>query len=283
MKPLPATSAASECQLSRRVFVHNLVWMRWVGTAGLLAAVLAPPVRANLILLSETRSVAVAGTAGGPLSGEAHSYDMAQGSSGIGGAFSGNLSGVADATGGYHADSQASQSSVIGASEITASGHLQSASWVSPTVPSGLGVARATSVFDVSFRVTEDTSYNLALTLNLFHADMPPPSIDFGLGWLGGNEIVGLNDVLVGGGSYAGILAPGDYQLVLDATTGTVIDPLGDLALLNYQLDFADGPVQVPETGETFTLLGLGLAALAAAGGMYRRGGPLVNRLATGR
>ena len=242
-----------------------------LATLGLFALALAGPARATLILLSETRSVTVAGTAGGVAAGGTQSYAQTQASDGTGGSYVGNLSGMADWTNGYHADSQASQDSVIGDFTITASGHLQSTSHVSLFGPPGAGSANADSVFDVSFRVTEDTPYTLALDLQLFHVDMPPLGVDFGLSWLGGADIVGLNDLISGGGMYSGILTPGDYHLVLDASAGTVDDPLGDLARLDYRLDFIDPPAQVPETGPTIALLGLGLIGLGAISGKRRR------------
>jgi hypothetical protein len=238
---------------------------------GVLALALALPAHASLILLSETRDVTTAGAAGGSALGGSHSYTQSQASDGTGGIFSGNVSGTADWTAAYHADSQASQNSDIGASAISANGYLQSASHVSLAGLPGAGSATATSVFDVIFRVTEDTSYTLALDFQRFNVDMPPPTIDFGLSLLGGAAIISLNDLSRDGGLASGVLAPGDYQLVLDASANTVVDPLGDLAFLNYKLNFIDGPAQVPEAGMTLALLGLGLAALAAASGRYCR------------
>ena len=213
---------------------------------------LAGSTQANLILLSESRSVSASGVAGGAGIG-GQSYSQAQSSSpGFGGA---NLqvSGSADwidttpveswygLLGTYHADSRASQASSITSDHISVNASLGGSTSVALAGPYGPADSAASSVFEVSFSVLEPLNYSLDVSRGFFGHDLPLPEFDFFLDSAHHGTLWD-NHNLTGFDSFSGILVPDTYTLRFNASIMCVADPLGDFKAANYGMDLHRGP-----------------------------------------
>jgi hypothetical protein len=236
----------------------------------LVACLFAGSVCANMIPLTDFRSVAVSGVAGGQ--GGSQSYSQQQGPSAPFARFSGNVSGSADwkdpaptwwygLTGSYHADSRASQTSTITADQIAVTANLWGSSRVSLAGPYGPASSLASSMFEVSFSVLNPLEYQLdAFRSSAFH-DLPRPSFDFFLSSANYGNIFG-NSHLSQGNHFSGILLPDVYTLRFNAGISTVPDPLGDFKYAAYGMNLR--VAAVPDTGSSVTLFLIALAGLIA-------------------
>jgi len=248
----------------------------------LLACIFAHLSNAQVILLSENRSVSASGWAQGEGAG-LQSYSFIQTPSASFADFNGSVSGSADSTDvippdlGYgnltlfphHAKSQSNQTSTISPSAIAVSGSLLADEGGFAFGGGGSSLSLARSVFEVGFRVDAPIAYTLsAAPLLGFHQDSGGDGasslFDFSLTSASHGVILNYYDFLGASlfGDSSGILQPDDYILRLDVLAFTDPDPIGDFAAAEYSVSLTT--TTVPESASTGLLLGLALAGLVA-------------------
>jgi hypothetical protein len=236
----------------------------------LVACLFAGSVCANMIPLTDFRSVAVSGVAGGQ--GGSQSYSKQQGPSAPFAQFDGNVSGSADwkdpastswygLTGSYHADSRASQTSTITADQIAVTANLWGSSRVSLAGPYGPASSLASSMFEVSFGVLTPLEYQLDAFRTSFFPPTPVPTFDFFLSSASSGTILSSNQPF-GTNQFSGTLLPDVYTLRFNAGLSTGPDPLGDFKFAAYGMNFS--VAAVPDAGSSVTLFVIALAGLIA-------------------
>ena len=230
-----------------------------------IAVAFATSAYANIIPLSDSRSVNVSGVTGAVGGGD--SYFQQEESAGLFGKFDGNVSGSADWSdsvptswyglmGSYRADSRATQISTITTERISVSANLWGSAWVSLAGPYGPASSVANSVFEVSFDVLNPLQYQIDTFRSVSFHDLPRPSFDFFLESARAGTILNNADISAAN-HFSGLLLPDSYTLRFNANLSTVPDPLGDLKFANYSLDLRIA--SVPDTGSTLVLLFLSL------------------------
>jgi hypothetical protein len=229
-----------------------------IAPVALIAVLLGGQLHADLIPLSETRSVSVSGVAGG------RSYSSSQSSSDAFGDFTASVSGSADwtnpsappNTGWFHADSRAVQTSTISADQISVNASLLGNTRVSLAGPYGPTGAFGSSIFEVTFDLATPVDYTLGISRSVFGHDLPRPNLEFSLSSATYGSVLG-NDIL---SLFSGMLMPDRYTLRFNADFSAVADPLGDVKLVDYSMNFR--VAQVPDAGSSVTLLLMALAGL---------------------
>jgi hypothetical protein len=234
----------------------------------LITVLFAGSAHANIIPLSDFRSVSVSGVAG--IVGGGDSYSQEQTPSGPFNKFNGNVAGSADWSdpaptswyglmGSYHADSSANQSSTITADQISVDANLWGSTRVSLVGPYGPASSFASSIFEVSFGVLTPLEYQLDEFHTAGFHDLPPPSFDFYLGSATAGTILA-NSNLAASSHSSGVLLPDVYTLRFNANLSTVPDPLGDFKFASYSLNLR--VASVPDNASSAVLLLISLVVL---------------------
>jgi hypothetical protein len=236
---------------------------------------LAGQAHADIIPLSDNRSVSVSGYAQGH-GAELQSYSQTATPAPFA-PFNGSVNGSVDSTDASpaypldplftsHADGQSNQTSIIGTSRLAVSGNLRGREWIGQNGGSS-AAAEMNSVFEVGFRVDAPIAYTLsAAPLLGFHQDSggvgASSLFDFSLTSANHGVILNYYDFLGASlfGDSSGILQPDDYMLRLNASVSLVPDPLGDVAFAEYGVTFT----VTPESAPTALLLGMAFAGFAA-------------------
>jgi hypothetical protein len=234
----------------------------------LIACLFAGSVCANMIPLTEFRSVAVSGVAGGETGTQSYFEEQAPSASFA--HFTGNVSGSADwqdplptsfygLQGSYQVDSRASQTSSITADEISVSAKLWGGSLVSLAGPYGRASSQASSIFEVSFGVLTPLEYQLDAFRTSFFLPTPVPTFDFFLSSATSGTVLGSTQSF-GFDRFSGTLLPDVYTLRFNAGLSTGPDPLGDFKYAAFNMNLR--VTAVPDTGSTVTFLVIALAGL---------------------
>jgi hypothetical protein len=271
-----------------RVTFH--FFMKALLYAAAAALIAASNAGANLIPLSGTASVSVAGHAssGSINGGGGDSYALSQSATTPFASFNGNVSGVATwtipppepgeifmAPRTFSASSQATQTVTVSAGALTVAGSVSAQHGANVGPPYAFAAESAHSLFDFVFRVEETSAYSLTLDVSGQHGHgllslVGEPT--FSLTALGGGGFsLGMADVTkTGPAAWAyngqGLFAPGDYRLIYNLGASASADPLGDFDAKTFSLGLQ--VASVPDTAGTHILL---LISLAAVAGLRRR------------
>ena len=164
--------------------------------------------------------------------------------------------------------SRASQDSFVGPEEISGSGRLYTETWVPvewPTHPPPSSDGLARSVFEVSFLVEEAVFYELAISGDKWQdaGGRIDREIDFGFSGMGSGLLVG-SFPQIGLSLFSGILLPDTYNFRFNTSVVAWGDPLGDLGYAQW--NFALRTSSVPDGGNTFWLLGIGMGVIGILG-----------------
>jgi hypothetical protein len=155
------------------------------------------------------------------------------------GAFNGNASAIATALGvsGANASASATQDSALASTGFFDTGSVESDS----VLGTGLSaVATSSSVFQVTFTVSQTQDYTFSANLSgggsalgkiIFASDS------------GANVIAPITAVNLSNFKSHGILTPGTYSVIVDATTTSISEGGG---ILNFSAALADGAVAAP-------------------------------------
>ena len=244
----------------------------------LIALFLCGQAYGYLIPLSGFRSVSASGIAGSISGGGQSSYSETESLTGPLGAFDGSVSGFADRKdtvpssygrmGSYHAESAATQTSIIAVDQISVTASLWGSTRVSLAGPYGPADSSASSVFEVTFDVLDPLAYQLDASRILGWHAMPPPNLNFSLTSAHQGAILS-NTSLTGANHFSGILFPDNYTLRFNADIFAVADPLGDFKYVEYSMNLRVTPV--PDAGSTGALLAMAFAGLILVRRMSNR------------
>jgi hypothetical protein len=229
-----------------------------------------------MTLTSDQRSIEVGGVAGGIDGNSSYSYSLTPLSPFEN--FSTNVYGNADWSdttpwypgldpGSYHAESGASQQSLLSASFFTCSSRIWGSDWVSLQGPYGPANPYATATFSVSFTLTSSVYYDLTIGFAAGNYTTWNQGTDRGTPQL---FSTGQTDLLLTPTQettdsgilrhYSGLLDAGDYTLLITQSFNLPPDPFGQSVDIGYDMSFNITAVPEPSV---FALLGLGLLAVA--------------------
>jgi hypothetical protein len=156
------------------------------------------------------------------------------------------------------ADSRAGQTSSIEDDAISIAFNLQVRTGAFAFGPQGpIEASDASSLFELTFQTFEPVVYELSGTLQRFWHDLPPPTFVYTLSNPLGTIMEGANML-----TRTGTLLPDTYTFRIETSMYAVHDPLGDNKGVNSStiMRFAS----VPEGGESWLLLGIGILTIAA-------------------
>ena len=222
-----------------------------------LLAAIAGAAHADIIPLTAFRSVDISGRASGD------TYSASSSSIALG-TFAQTLSDSADGSDPegslYHADSRATQTSLITPDQISLSSELFAFSSIVWSYPATLGrdaSSTASTIFDLTFRVQSLQAYTLNWSGSAPQTPGFFPILEFDLINSSGQTIASMSSIFR---EVSGFLAPDDYRLRFNSIVIAVKDPLGNLKTTDFDMNMR--VASVPETGSTLALMAIALGAV---------------------
>jgi hypothetical protein len=214
-------------------------------SAGVLALGTAAVAHGTAVPISyalQTRSVSAGAIAIGAPRGGTSSVPItsqqsnSQQASGLGN-FSGSASAAALGPGGAEGSAVAVQDSTLGSTGFADSGFVQSSSILGSGEVAG---AISSSIFRVTFNVSEAEGYTFSANLSGDGSALGRISLTSATG---GNVFAPITAVNLSNFKSQGVLTPGTYSIIVDATTASA----GlDAGMLNFSAALADGAVAAP-------------------------------------
>lgn len=243
-----------------------------------LAAAAASHGQPLLNYIGDNRSISVSGVAGG-IDGS-NSYSYTNSPSAPYATFAGSVNGVADwqdttplttpsytnqEPGNYHAESGASQTSMLDGGSLFASSRVWGSCSVSLQGPYGPANPVASSIFEVTFELTVPVQYELTVGFGPNFSSWPyydrgtPSLFPVGQSQLLSAPAFESTAQYPSLFRYQGILDPGAYTLLMTQGFSLPADPFGQMLDVSYDMNFTVTAIPEPSVA---ALLGMGLFAL---------------------